>query len=212
MSVTALAGGPGLPGDTAGELDADLAGSPAYRVRFSGGLEPLDALDSALPTLSPSSSPSPSAAGSGHAGPGHQGGHGPSHGPSHGPGHGPGGSQYSITGLLQSLGAADCGLASLGGLGGLGGLGSMVQSEQPPGQHGQQHLAFSKLGEQRDQWTSTTTRASMAVARRDPRAAQPAGQHPGDQLLQGGVSRPSDGCGTDVGRPHPRAAVSPVAP
>lgn len=202
MSVTALAGGPGLPGDTASELDADLAGPPAYRVRFSGGLEPLDALDSALPTLSPS--PSPSAAGSGHAGPGHQGGHGPSHGP--------GGSQYSITGLLQSLGAADCGLASLGGLGGLGGLGSMVQSEQPTGQHGQQHLAFSKLGEQREQWTSTTTRASMAVARRDPRATQPAGQHPGDQLLQGGVSRPSDRCGPDVGRPHPRAAVSPVAP
>lgn len=134
MSVTAVAGGPGLPGDTVSELDADLTGPPAYRVRFP--CEPLDALDSALPALPPAPATSPSPAGPGS---GHQGGHGP--------GHGPAGPQYSITGLLQSLGAADCGLASLGGLGGLGGLGSMVQSEEPSVQHGQQHLAFSKLGE-----------------------------------------------------------------
>ncbi|KAK3913266.1 Ryanodine receptor 1, partial [Frankliniella fusca] len=114
MSVTAVAGGLGHAGSGggvtsggvtsgggagggAGGLEAELSAEGGeYRIRFTGSLGSLDSLD---PSLPPAPAPSPA--------PLHPVPH--SAAPAPAPASAPG-SQYSITGLLQSLGAGDCGL------------------------------------------------------------------------------------------------------
>ncbi|XP_034238936.1 homeobox protein OTX1 A-like [Thrips palmi] len=171
MSVTIVAGaGAGGAGDPGGELDSDLGGcggcggcGSEYRIRFAGTLEPLDALDAGLP---PAPAPSPAPAGPQVAA----------------------GSQYSITGLLQSLGAGDCTLGTLGSLGTLSGslsttlgtlgsLGALVQAEQPATQH---HLAFSKLG-----YNDSVYAGSMCGPGLSPGAGQGAGGGAGVSAGQG---------------------------
>lgn len=154
----------GHDGGVGGELDADLGGCGSeYRIRFAGTLEPLDALDSGLP---PAPAPSPAPA-------------------SLAPG-----SQYSITGLLQSLGAGvagDCTLGTLSGslgttLGTLGTLGALVQSEQPAAQH---HLAFSKLGEHRQHaYASCFVSLTLVSAHHSPHGQSHRGQAKARELAR----------------------------